>query len=471
MDYGVKFLFFTLFSLGLSSSIQTMKRFVEKVTDSDQKTLVFKNITIKQEGEMLGVYRTPKDKSQAKELQKIEELPCSVDFLTKLVMVMSIQALLPWDVRHLIAQLVQVNTLDFSFEPFKQLRGNSSTAPSVYSPQGDFILTGSETNTVCLWETFTGKQIREFTGHTDSLQSLAFNCNGTMILSVSDDATLCFEARTGRKLLALVTEGKPPILAAAFSPTTDTILAGNYNGSIDVWSISEGEKILSRPESSKSSMSTTVGPDCTFVEYSPDGTLILARPSSGFVFVWDLKSENLLWKFKGDAGIIPVVFSPTSETVLTGSPDGTVSVRKSLTGEQVMALLSHEGEDIYMRASSIHQVLYSPDGKTILARSVGGAVYMWDTMTGTDLRVLKVEGNDDVFSVACSPDNSLVFTGSLRGRVCVWNLKTGKLMRELKKYESAIRSITCSPDGKTLLIQTEEKIELLAINLLRMLLT
>ena len=59
-----------------------------------------------------------------------------------------------------------------------------------FSPDGQFILSGSWDDTLKLWSVSTGEEIRTFTGHSDSVRSVAFSPDGQFALSGSWDKTL-----------------------------------------------------------------------------------------------------------------------------------------------------------------------------------------------------------------------------------------------------------------------------------------
>ncbi|MEM6406665.1 MAG: hypothetical protein AAF669_08780, partial [Pseudomonadota bacterium] len=60
----------------------------------------------------------------------------------------------------------------------------------VYSPDGQFALSGSEDGTVRQWDLATGAEIRSLQRHTDWVRSVAYSPDGQFALSGSDDGTV-----------------------------------------------------------------------------------------------------------------------------------------------------------------------------------------------------------------------------------------------------------------------------------------
>ncbi|KAG8992553.1 hypothetical protein FRB94_011495 [Tulasnella sp. JGI-2019a] len=75
------------------------------------------------------------------------------------------------------------------------------------SPDGTTIISGSNDNTLCLWDAKTGAAIGEpMMSHTDQANCVAVSPDSTTIVSGSNDNTLClWDAKTGAAI------GKPTI--------------------------------------------------------------------------------------------------------------------------------------------------------------------------------------------------------------------------------------------------------------------
>ena len=69
--------------------------------------------------------------------------------------------------------------------------GHSKCIQSVtISPDGRYALSGSEDQTLKLWDISNGREIRTFKGHSDSVTSVAVTPDGRQVLSGSADQTL-----------------------------------------------------------------------------------------------------------------------------------------------------------------------------------------------------------------------------------------------------------------------------------------
>ena len=74
-----------------------------------------------------------------------------------------------------------------------------------FSSDGTRIVSGSDDNSVRVWDASTGVELKELKGHTYPVNSVGFSSDGTRIVSGSDDRSVrVWDASTGVELKELI---------------------------------------------------------------------------------------------------------------------------------------------------------------------------------------------------------------------------------------------------------------------------
>lgn len=311
--------------------------------------------------------------------------------------------------------------------------GHSDSIEGVaISPDGKFVLTGSDDQTARLWDLSTGKEIVQFTGHKDKVNSVAFSFDGKYALTASDDKIArLWDTTTGKEVRQFVHTHK--VKGAVFSPDGNYVLTGSSDSIAYLWDATTGGEIRQ-----------FVGHEnnVNSVAFSSDGKYILTGSDDKTARLWDVASGEELRQFIGHTrGVLSVSFSPDGKYVMTGS-DTIARLFDTATGDEIHQFTGH--------ADRIRAVAFSSDGKYVLTGSSDSTARLWDLTTGQELR--KFTGHtDSIRGVAFSPDGRYVLTGSIDQTARLWDATFNHGLRQFIGHTNSIYSIAVSPDGKYLL--------------------
>jgi len=322
-------------------------------------------------------------------------------------------------------------------EVFVQL-GHSDFVYSVaFSPDGKLALSGSEDNSLKLWQVSTGRELRTFKGHSDSVYSVAFSPDGRLALSGSSDSTLkLWEVSSGRDMRTFKGHSRS-VLSVAFSPDGQLALSGSEDNSLKLWQVSTGRELRTFKGHSRS-----VGS----VAFSPDGKLALSGSADNSLKLWQVSTGRELRTFKGHSFYVrSVAFSPDGKLALSGCWGGSLKLWQVSTGRELRTVKEISGY--------VYSVALSPDGKLALSGSLDHSLKLWQVSTGRELRTFKGHSRS-VRSVAFSPDGKLAWSDSYELKL--WQVSTGRKLRTFYGHSSGISSVAFSPDGKLALSGSED---------------
>jgi WD40 repeat protein len=264
------------------------------------------------------------------------------------------------------------------------------------------------------------------------------------------------------------------ILSVAVNANSELLAAGDTNGEIRVWRISDNKQLLNLNRCSSWVWSVAFSPkDKTLaycddkavklwnietqkceatleghlswiyqVAYSPDGAFLASASTDSTIKIWDLHTQQCLHTLSEHEGFVfSVAFSPDGQSLASSGLDRTIRLWNVSTGQCVNILAGH--------TAWVWSVAFSPKGDTLASGSHDQTVKLWDIETGQCLKTLK--GHTAwVWSVAFSPNGKQLASSSDDQTVRLWDCETGQCINTLQEHTSRIWSVTFSPNGEFL---------------------
>ena len=228
------------------------------------------------------------------------------------------------------------------------MKGHSSNVVDLsWSPDGMYLATASLDNTVIIWETETGKPVKNITHHTSFVKGVAWDPIGTYLATQSEDESVAIWKRDDWSLAGKISSPFRSMVTTTFStrlswsPDGQYIMAGNsYQGSTHVavavsrekWDVKDdyllicGHRgvVVSPCFSPRLYHVPPLGGGAPSESLTP---VFALGAQDGKVSVWAASAERAYFVGKRffDAQVLDVSWTPDGRTLLACSADKSVA--------------------------------------------------------------------------------------------------------------------------------------------------
>lgn len=283
---------------------------------------------------------------------------------------------------------------DASIEVITQEKIQGVITILAYSPNGNLIASGSEKeNSIKIWDFYSGKIIGKLEGHEDATTALAFNQDGSKLVSAAEDGRIITWDLFHWQLEDSLTSSSV-ITTLQFDEKESAFYSGDEDGHVHLWKLNDFQNpVLAYTHSGK----------VTDLDFNYGK--VASGASDGEFILYDPKAEKILHQ-------------------------------KRLHIGGVRALDLHAG------------------GKELISVGVTGKVQIWNLDNLDEIRHFNTSGIS-ISAYDANVEQNLIVSVSGNSTIQVWNLD-GQLQQEFKSTigttedKQPIEAIKISPDGSSL---------------------
>jgi len=280
------------------------------------------------------------------------------------------------------------------YELVQTLSGHSDSVSAVaVSADGRKVVSGSDDETVKIWDAESGAELRTLNGHSDSVNTVAVSTDGTKVVSGSHDKTVkIWDAESGAELRTLSGHSDSVNTVAVSTPINNNfcqlvsgdgrkVVSGSDDGTVKIWDMESGAELHNLSGHSDASLRAVV---------SADGRKVVSS-NVETMKIWDTESGAELCTLFGHSSYVTTVAASADGTkVVSGSDDGTVKIWDAESGAELCTLspcgwvrghCGHCGwthsHTLSGHSRSVRAVAMSADGKTAVSGSDDETVKVW----------------------------------------------------------------------------------------------
>ena len=334
------------------------------------------------------------------------------------------------------------------------LRGHEHFVNSVsVTPSGRYAVSGSDDNTVKIWDLLTGSEVQfTLTGHKSSVTAVAVTPDSRYVISGSgrrDDKTYTRHVRfmgdwsdkiikiwdlltgsevrtlTGHKgVVKLAVSHEDSVTAVAVTPDSRYVISGSSDTTVKIWDLLTGSEVrtLTGHKDAVNSLAVT-----------PDSRYVISGSDDSTVRIWDIITNKYVGTIEHQSRVTAVAVTPDSRYAIFG-----VSGYYPHRGYylKIWDLLSWQNlRSIFIELDrfstnskypGVRAVTITPDSKYIIVTTDSSAIVVFDIQTGATVHKLighQLGPDHFVNALAITPDGSHLISAGDDFTVMVWGLK------------------------------------------------
>ena len=203
-------------------------------------------------------------------------------------------------------------------KPVSMLKGNDTDILSLaFNPVNNNIAGGSRDGKILIWDK-DGKLLITFIGHGSEVKSVAFNPEGTKLISAGVGEVKIWEANRFTPLGTLQPDSKS-VITIKGSCNLDQIAIVSGKRTIEIWNTTTFSKDFDL---------TAISHEIMSVEFSSDDKYIAVGGVDGSLSIINLSSKTVTSEMikAHDSGVAGLKFTVDGQRLITGGNDGRIKV-------------------------------------------------------------------------------------------------------------------------------------------------
>lgn len=285
------------------------------------------------------------------------------------------------------------------------------------SQDGNKAAFGKNDGTVLLVNSLTGKLIRTFTGHKQTVCCLCFIGNEKLCSASVDTTMSLWHIDKGYRLFILKGHSRR-VSSCCATPCGKSLISVGWDNSLRVWNVTNGREISSI---------TNIKSPLTCVVHHPDMLLVITGGWDKKIKIWDILTMTRSAVLRGHTSSVRAV-AISNENIVSGSFNGEIFYWSLSQRIQLGKIIND--------SFPINSLNISTKGEFLIAGSNNSVLKIWSYVNGQV--ILKQKVDDVCYFNFLSTE--YIAIGYKNGTVLIINIETKYQQR---KHLNSCDSVTC----------------------------
>ena len=323
-----------------------------------------------------------------------------------------------------------------------------------FAPDGRWLASGANDDTIKIWDTSTGHLLRTLYGHSSNVNALAISPDGKLLASGSGDMTSkrelptfkrggiaggardntirIWDVQSGRELNTLAGH-ELPVGGVAFSADGRTLTSASGDA-VKVWDVASGKELRSQK-----------------TKYDKTGMEKWDTFRSFSIFGRDKReTQQAEWQKNLKLSASKITVNHQGQLAAVGQPDKSIWIYDATSGRELRALTFKASPETEHSSLAV-----SADGRLVAFAKTTDVVTVQETATGRELYEVKTSYSTTPQRVSFSASGRLLVTATDPGEnnpplIKLFDGATGQFIRDVNSDQDEVRVIAFSGDERLL---------------------
>ncbi len=323
--------------------------------------------------------------------------------------------------------------------PWQAFDSHHAALAGDWTSDGWRVALGLENGAIQIWDAETATLLATLEGHTNPVEDVRFNPQGTYLVSASrgdqpDEALRLWDVAQGKEVGSFEGAASAGAYRAIWGPDGVHILSHETDNKIKLWD-AVSRRLLKTAEGRFNELWD--------IDWRPDGQKFASVGKGSQILLWDAETMTIDTELTGHQGdVVSVAWNAAGTLLATGGADGTVRIWDIGAGHIQDVLIGH--------TSWVRSLAWHPNGRWLASSSDDTTVIIWDIGTGRPLTSLT--GHTDwVWTVAWNPTNPRqLLSASRDGAARIWDTAASPGILALTGHLGEVKDVTWNPAGTIL---------------------